>query len=134
MTELIAQQRSQIASLSKVRKTILKAKNIATLATIGVFVLAFVFMFLVRPVGVSFFVASIVGLVAVVALVITDFVFDKIISKKEDVNRRTVYSFEHPDRELSDSKASFFSKVWNAIKNFFIFFSKKAGQWPVVIT
>lgn len=120
MTELIQQQKSNIATLNKIRNIILKVKNYYAFASLGILVFAFVFMFLVRPVGVSLFILTLVNIVVLLGLLLTDFIFGKIISKKEDTNRRTIYDFEHPERANDKTThTSVWMKIWNAVKNFF---------------
>ena len=119
MIEAIKQKEALIKSLSSQKDIFNKIRKYSSLGLVGSLILAFIFMFVLRPLGTGLFILTLVIAFAVGVLSLLDYIWKCRINKVEDSHRRLVYDFEHPDHPLEDGNVNIARKMLNSIKNFF---------------
>ena len=119
MIEAIKQKEALIKSLSSQKDIFNKIRKYSSLGLVVSLILAFIFMFVLRPLGTGLFILTLVIAFAVGVFSLLDYIWKCRINKVEDSHRRLVYDFEHPDHPLEDGNVNIARKMLNSIKNFF---------------
>ena len=128
MIEAIKQKEALIKSLSSQKDIFNKIRKYSALGLVVSLILAFIFMFVLRPLGTGLFILTLVIVVAVGVLSLLDYIWKCRIKGAEDSHRRLIYDFEHPDHPLVDEKVNIVRKVLNSVKNFF----SKPSVTPII--